>query len=155
MGGSLFSFRGWYRARLFGGNRLPGGGTAFFSVRKRWERTGRGRYPPAPPPSTPQRAGLKSLQLQKCGGPKAMAVAYEVLGEPGGVLSCSLPTAVEVGSTHFCGRWSAVSAGGARRGNHPCSPSGVFFLPSFFSKRKRDSRRTGGPRGSKRKDSPS
>ena len=94
MGGSLFSFRAWYKIRLpgegsmrlFGGNRLPGGGTAFFSVRKRWERTGRGRYPPAPPPSTPQRAGLKSLRLQKSGGPKAMAVAYEVPGEPGGVL---------------------------------------------------------------------
>jgi len=66
-----------------------------------------------------------------------MAVAYEVPGEPGGVLSRQGRTEGEI-----------------RRGNHPCSPSGVFFLPSFFSKRKRGSRRTGGPRGNKKKRFP-
>ena len=77
-------------------------GHRFLFRKKAVGKSGPGEVSPGTPSKYAQRAGLKSLQLQKCGGPKAMAVAYEVPGEPDGVLICSLPTAVEVGGFRKC-----------------------------------------------------
>ena len=118
-------------------------GHRFLFRKKAVGKNGPGRVPRRPLKVRPDGLIRKSQRLHGCGGPKAMAAAYEVPGEPGRGPGRSLPTAVEAGGcskrqsktfrqrrkaladmgTHLCGRWSLFS--------------------SFFWKRKRSSRRTG------------
>ena len=142
-------------------------GHRFLFRKKAVGKNGPGDGSPGAPSSTPQRAGLKSLRLQRSVVPKAMAFAYEVPGEPGSKLGTlsrrqsklettksarpkplvsggKLPRMwVRTPQTLVCRCRRGCTEGEVRRGKRPRSPSGVFFPPSFFWKRKRGSRRTG------------